>query len=177
MDVKITNVKLFHEYGVGFALQAHVDSVGVAASLRDLIRSADAFRCKLTEWRDSRSLDANAYAWVLIGKIAEATKIPRTDVYRNHVRELGGNTDTVCVREKGAAKLMECWAKNGIGWISETMPSKIPGCVNVMLYYGSSTYDSKQMSRLIDNLIQDARELGIETLTPKDLERMMQEWK
>ncbi len=56
------------------------------------------------------------------------------------------------------------------------MPSKIEGCVNVVLYYGSSTYDTKQMSSLIDQLIFDAKELGIETATPQELARYKEEW-
>jgi hypothetical protein len=57
------------------------------------------------------------------------------------------------------------------------MPSKLEGCTKVILYYGSSEYDTQQMSVLIDHLIADAKELGIETLTPADLERMMVEWR
>ena len=49
--------------------------------------------------------------------------------------------------------------------------------MNVNLYYGSSTYDKPTMSRLIDNIVQDAKALDIETLTPDELERMREEWK
>jgi hypothetical protein len=52
------------------------------------------------------------------------------------------------------------------------MPSKINGCTNVILYYGSSTYNTAQMSLLIDHLVQDAKALGIETMTPQELEAL-----
>lgn len=134
-------------------------------------------RLKLSRWTEKRSLDANAYCFVLIGKIAEATRVPRDEVYREAIRNLGGNYDTVCIQQKAADALCDGWSHNGLGWITEQFPSKLEGCVNVNLYYGSSTYDKPTMSRLIDNIVQDAKELDIETLTPDELERMREEWK
>ena len=110
-----------------------------------------------------RSKDANALAWVLIDKIAEKMSLSKTDVYRSAIREIGGVSETVCVRDKAVDRLREGWQKNGLGWQTDTMPSKLPGCTNVVLYYGSSTYDTQQMSRLIDLLIQEAEQQGIHT--------------
>ena len=113
---------------------------------------------------NKRSKDANAFCWVLVDKIAEKMRIAKSDVYRSAIREIGGVSETVCVRDKAVDRLRSGWEKNGIGWQTETMPSKLPGCTNVVLYYGSSTYDTAQMSRLIDLLIQEAEQLGIPTL-------------
>ena len=123
-----------------------------------------------------RSLDANAYAWVLIDKIAAKTGIRKSEVYRNAIREIGGVSDTICVMDKAVDRLREGWEKNGIGWQTEVMPSKVNGCTNVVLYYGSSVYDSKQMASLIDSLIQDAEAVGIPTITDKEAERMIGKW-
>ena len=111
-----------------------------------------------------RSRDANAFAWVLIDKIAEKMHISKVEVYRNAIREIGGVSEMVCVQDKAVERLRSGWEKNGIGWQTETMPSKLPGCTNVILYYGSSTYDTSQMSRLLDLIIQEAEQLGIPTL-------------
>ena len=46
-----------------------------------------------------------------------------------------------------------------------------------MLYYGSSTFDTKQMSRLIDNIVQDCKAVGIETLTPQQLDALKEGWR
>lgn len=126
--------------------------------------------------RERRSLDANAYAWLLMDKLAEATAVPKSDVYRREVKDVGGNTEIVCVREIAVQKLCEGWQNNGIGWQTDVMNSKIDGCKNVVLYYGSSTFDTKQMSRLIDNIVQDCKALGIETLTPQQLDALKEEW-
>lgn len=127
--------------------------------------------------RKKRSLDANAYAWVLIDKLAERIGIPKTLVYQQYVREIGGNSETVCVLEQAVDKLIEGWNRNGVGWIAEKMPSKLNGCVNVTLYYGSSTYDTAQMSRLIDLIVQDCKANGIETMTPFELDALKERWK
>ena len=60
--------------------------------------------------------------------------------------------------------------------MTEILPSKIAGCVNVVLYYGSSTYDSAQMSRLIDLVVQECQAQGIETKTPEELALLKEDW-
>ena len=117
-----------------------------------------------------RSKDANAFCWVLIDKIAEKMHLSKSEVYRNAIREIGGVSETVCIQDKAVERLRSGWEKNGLGWQTDIIPSKIKGCTNVILYYGSSTYDTSQMSRLIDLLIQDAEQLGIPTLRDEAVE-------
>lgn len=126
--------------------------------------------------RKKRSLDANAYAWVLMDKIAKKLSISKTDVYRESIRDIGGVSEIVCVQDEAVDKLRQGWERHGLGWQTDTMPSKIEGCTNVVLYCGSSMYDTKQMSALIDKIVQDAKELGIETDTPEQIERYKNEW-
>ena len=127
--------------------------------------------------RKKRSLDANAYFWVLADKIATRKGLPgTTDIYRNYIREIGGNREFVCVKEKAVDKLCQGWEHNGLGWVTERFPSKVKGCVNVILFYGSSTYDTEQMSRLIDLCVQDCKALGIETATPRELSLLLDRW-
>lgn len=120
-------------------------------------------------YRKKRSLDANAYAWLLIGKLSERMRLPKDEVYRQHIRELGGY-ETVCVQNEALPRLRDIWERNGLGYQVETFPSKINGCTNCNLYYGSSSFDTKQMSQLIDSLIESCKAVGIETLPPDKLE-------
>ena len=122
-----------------------------------------------------KSRDANAYCWVIIDKIAEKTGIRKSEVYRHAIKEIGGVSTTVCVQDKAVDRLREGWEKNGIGWQTDTLKSRIDGCTNVILYYGSSVYTSQQMSRLIDSLVQEAEGLGIPTY-PEETERMKAQW-
>jgi len=130
---------------------------------------------EVKRWRKKRSLDANAYAWVLIDKIAQATGVPKTEVYRQAIREIGGVSDIVAVPDNAVDKFREGWSKQGIGWQTEILDSK-PGYKRIVVYYGSSTYDTKQMSALIDSLVQEAQALGIETLPPAEIARLQSQW-
>lgn len=132
----------------------------------------DEISVEIKKYRKRRSLDANAYAWVLMDKIAAVLSVDKLDVYRQAIRQIGGVSEIVCVQNTALEKFRAVWEANGIGWQTETMPSKLEGCTNVAVYYGSSTYDTKQMSLLIDHLIQDAKSIGIETMTPSELERL-----
>ena len=132
---------------------------------------------EIKKWRKKRSLDANAYCWVLINKLAEKLGKSRDEVYREAIRSIGGVSDVICVREKAADALIAGWQHNGTGWQAEMMESKIKGCVNVILYYGSSVYDTKQMAALIDHIVQDCEAVGIPTMTDEQIEEMMRGWR
>lgn len=127
---------------------------------------------EIKRFHKHRSLDANAYAWVLIDKIATATYVDKAEVYRQAIRSIGGVSEILCIQNTALEKFRAAWEQNGIGWQTDTMPSKLEGCTNVIVYYGSSTYDTQQMALLIDYLIQDAKSLGIETMSPAELERL-----
>lgn len=131
---------------------------------------------EIKQHRKKRSLSANAYCWVLVDKIAARSGVDKTSVYRETIRNIGGVSDIVCCQDRAVEALRSGWQAHGVGWITETMPSKLEGCTNVILYYGSSTYDTAQMSRLIDLLVMEAKELGIETATPQELNRLREEW-
>lgn len=155
------------------------DRIKVVATVASYIDSLDEnkqYTLIIQEKKKKRSLNANAYAWVLLDKLAAVLHIGKTELYRSYIKEIGGNSDVVCVIDKALDDLRKGWEHNGLGWLTETMPSKIAGCTNVIVYYGSSTYDTAQMSRLIEMIVQDCKENGIETLTPAELQSMCDEW-
>ena len=128
------------------------------------------------KYRKKRSYDANAYFWVLCDRLSEATGIDKETIYREAIKDIGGVSVPVCVKDEAVKMLRKHWEAKGLGWQTETMSSKLEGCTNVVLYYGSSTYDTVQMSRLIDLIIEDCREQGIEILQPERLAAMMEGW-
>lgn len=160
----------------GFALTLYVKNKPAALRFLDAMQQKRAYIAELKEYRKQRSLDANAYFWVLADKLAEVTRIPKEEIYRNAIRDIGGNTLTGCFLAKQADDIQKCWAKNGIGWVSDTLPSKIDGCVTLVLYKGSSEYDTAQMARLIDNIVQDCEAQGIETMTPDERAKLLARW-
>lgn len=141
----------------------------------ELLKETD-IKLVVKKWRNKRSLDANAYFWALVDKLAALLKIPKEELYRGYIRNIGGNSETICIQNRAVDRLIDGWQHNGTGWITETFESKIDGCTNVILYYGSSTYDTEQMSRLIDSVVQDCKAVGIETMTPQELDNLMKVW-
>lgn len=131
---------------------------------------------KIEPVRHKRSLDANGYLWVLCDKIAKEIGTTKVEVYKSHIRDVG-RFDDVCVVEKAAKHFVEKWNEKGDGWLAEIQPvCQINGCEKVRCYYGSSVYDTREMSILINNIIYEAKELDIETLTPNELEELKQKW-
>ena len=124
-----------------------------------------------------RSLSANNYAWVLIDKIAEVTGKTVTEVYQNAIREIGGVSEYYGMKEAAYESFCEIWTKDHLGRQVEIIPgSAKPGWINVRAWKGSSDFDSAQMARLIDSLIQDAEAQGIPTVPDEEVERMVGRW-
>lgn len=131
----------------------------------------------ITKTRKKRSLDANAYLWVLIGKISAAEGIPPDEVYRNAIREAGEFTP-LPIRADALNEFARIWETHGKGWFVDVLDdSKLKGYKLIRAYNGSSTYDTRQMSRLIDYVVQDAKALDIETLTDRELSLLKEGWK
>lgn len=130
---------------------------------------------EVKEHRQKRSLDANAYAWVLIDKLSDAMRITPKEIYRQAIQNIGGNCEVIPIKEEAAERFKQIWENQGLGWPCVDMgKSKIPGYRNLRAYYGSSTYDTRQMAQLIDNLVQDCKALDIETLPPDKLALLME---
>lgn len=142
----------------------------------DDLKGKEKLSIEVKPYRERRSLDANAYFFVLADKLAEKTGVPKETIYREAVKNVGGVSEVVCVKNSAVERLCEAWRRNGLGWQVDTIPSKIEGCTNVVLYYGSSTYNTEQMSRLIDNIVQDCKAVGIETMTPNQIAEMKSRW-
>lgn len=107
--------------------------------------------------------------------MARAVNEPPEEVYKRHIRDIG-NYDVLCVQDKAVENFAQHWCSGHLGRMVETRASKVTGCTTVLAYYGSSDFDKAQMSRLIDNCIQDCRALDIETLPPWQLEGMIEAW-
>ena len=136
----------------------------------------------IVKHRNRRSNDANAYCWVLCTKLADKLSSEgqihtKEDVYREAIRNVGVFRD-IDVALDAEKTLMTVWAHYGTGWFAERVDF-VKGSedkVTLRLYYGSSQYNTKCMSRLIDNLVQDCKALGIETATPAELEHLIKMW-
>lgn len=136
---------------------------------------------ELKEYREKRSLDANAYHWVLVGKIAKALGQSANWVHNNMLRKYGKimvidgqGVYTVLPDTDEAAKIIDEAQTYHLKPTSQVKPGK-GGIMyrTYMMLKGSRDYDTAEMSTLIDGVVRECKELGIETLPPKEIERMM----
>ena len=130
---------------------------------------------EVKDYKEKRSLDANAYMWVLIQKIQEIINVPKEDIYKDLIKTIGVY-EVVPIKNEAVEKFVEAWKKNGLGWVTETTKSKLDGFTNVIAYYGSSSYDTKEMTRLIDLVVQEFEQLGIETKTDEEIKSLLESW-
>lgn len=130
---------------------------------------------EIKEHKEIRSLDANAYMWVLLTKLQEKLKTPKEELYREYIHRIG-SAEILPVKNEAVKRFCEAWHKNGLGWITETTKSKLDGFTNVIAYYGSSSYNTSEMSRLIDEVVQDCKEENIETKSDKEIKNLLNQW-
>lgn len=130
--------------------------------------------------KEKRSLNANAYFHVLVGKIAEVIGAANVEVKNRLIREYGAyeymddHIPTYLIRSEYEDAILR---KDGVHFITVGY-EHISGVdyARMAVMRGSHTYDTKEMSRLIDGTVQEAKGLGIETMPPEELERMINRW-
>lgn len=133
----------------------------------------------LKKWFKKRSLDANAYCWVICDLIAkelskDGTIVTKETVYKDAILQIG-TFEPMIIEEKAYSNIKRIWEKQGLGFLIQEVSRK-DKCIKVHCYYGSSTYDSKEMSLLIQLLVDLAKTLNIETKTPEEINSLLEKW-
>lgn len=164
--------------GLWFCARALAPNKAVAAC--EEIKENTLYDLDVSEHKTRRSLSANAYMWVLLDKLAdvlgaEDPKITKEELYLNFVKQAGVSKN-MTLDEDVAKTIRVAWERLGTGWPTEQIDYEPGGKVSIRFYYGSSTYNTKQMARLIDAVVDACRDQGIETLPPEELERMKSLW-
>ena len=101
--------------------------------------------------------------------------LPSIEIYKNYIKTIGVYRD-IDINEEAENTINKVWSSYGIGWFTERVDLGEDGLIKLRLYYGSSVYNTKQMSRLIDNIVQDCQSVGIETMTPDEIARLTDLW-
>ena len=163
----------------GFGGEQNI-TITVAADFRqqyDELKDSD-IRIDISKWREKRSLDANAYFHVLVNKIAQRLNLSDSEVKRNLVLDYGalardsdGGIIGAMLPESADIRIFYPYAK---AYKEIEQNGKTYVCY--MFYKRTRTLDTKEMSRLIDGTVNEAKSLGIETETPEKLARIKEEW-
>lgn len=179
---KISGVSFSYNTGKPL-ITLEVNEKQSALQMVDELKDAEKLSIKIGKFRAKRSLDANAYLWQLCTMIADKLSdggAPHTkeEIYRKAIKARG-----IC-REQGELPLdfaktsRTAWEMLGTGWITEQVDFEPDGeRVIVRFYYGSSTYNTKQMSRIIDWLVVECQNLGIETKPKAEIDSLLSSWK
>lgn len=133
------------------------------------------YQLEIKLFRKKRSNDANALYWEMCGQLARATNDTPDNIYLRHIRDIA-NYDTICMLTEAVPDFERRWKSNHKGRMVETRESKIPGCTTVRAYYGSSDFDTREMSQLIDNCLQDCEAAGVDTTPPDKISLLLEEW-
>lgn len=134
------------------------------------------YDCEIKEHREKRSLDANALLWVMLDKLADSINSTKEELYLRYVKDCGPFKDFTLTEDE-AKTFRVAWGALGIGWQTEQVDYAQDGNrLIIRAYYGSSTYNTKQMSRMLDAVLQDAKSVGIETMSERELSLIKEAW-
>lgn len=125
---------------------------------------------KIDKYREKRSLNANAYAWQLIGKIGNATRESKEEVYCKMLKDYGQSDLVSVLAHIPVAHYFKYYEEAG----ESTLNGKL--FKHYRVYKGSSEFDTREMSIFIDGIVSEAKNLGIETMTPNEIAKMKDLW-
>ena len=178
---KITGITIdFRTKKLNITFQANEDSEQVTEGLQSLT-ACEKVAVTMKQWKKKRSLDANAYCWLLVSKIASKYRTSKEEIHnlmlsrygQPEIDEKTGTPVMFSVLEHIDLTKREDIHVKAVG--SGTVSGK--RFTHYMLLRGSHTYNTEEMSILIDGVVSEAKELGIETMTPDELARLVAAWK
>ena len=140
--------------------------------LKNIILNGKELTVEIKQYRHKRSIDSNAYMWLLLNEMASICKTTKDELYIEVLSRYGVFTHIV-VKPSIVDRVKAEWRT-----VREVGEIKIGNKTGVQLqcYFGSSTYNTKEMSTLIDGVVQEAKELGIETISGTEIKSMMKAW-
>lgn len=153
-----------------------VSAIAEAGKLQQACNSGKTLTVEVKVKRNTRSNNANSYCWALCTEIAKVIRSSKHEVYQQAIRSIGAFTANL-IREDAVERYTEHWQSHGVGWLVENMGrSSFPGYVVLACYHGSSVYDTKEMSQLIDWLIDEAKGIGIDVISDADRALLLENW-
>ena len=125
----------------------------------------------VTPHREKRSRNANALLWACLGELASALKTDKWEVYLQMLKRYGQYT-YICVRPMAVKAVKKQWREcEEIGHVNINGQDS----VQMLCYFGSSTYNSKEFSILLDGVVSEMKEMGLETPADREMERAIKQ--
>jgi hypothetical protein len=173
MNIKANNIRLFYtEHGKAEIILSTDQSRIDISPLKEVVAKGKALAVEIKQYRQKRSLDANAYLWVLLQKIAEAVNSSKDEVYLQMLERYGVFTHIV-VKPHMVDKVKQEWRT--VRELGEVTVNGKKG-IQLQCFFGSSTYDTKEFSTLLDGVISECKNIGVEVLPEDEIKTMLEEW-
>ena len=118
---------------------------------------------EIKEHKEKRSLSQNNYAWKLITEIGNIIRKSKEEVYFDMLKHYGQSEIVSILSDVNPVGYFKYYEAIGTGMVNNKE------FTHYKIYKGSSEFDSKEMSIFIDGVIQEAQQLGIQTLTPNQI--------
>lgn len=126
---------------------------------------------EVKKWYKKRSLNSNNYAWELITQIGDIVRASKEEIYLEMLKRYGQSQMISVLEEIDVSKFLKYYEEAGKSILNGKTFK------HYKVYTGSSEMDTKQMSILIDGIVSEAKELGIETMPPAKLKALKESWK
>lgn len=136
------------------------------------IKDCEKLSISVKKYREKRSQDANAYMWVLLQKMAVKLNTSKDELYLQMLEKYGVFTHIIA-KPKAVKRVKEEFRT--VRELGEVTVNGVTG-IQLQIYYGSSTYDTLEMSQLIDGVVNECKDLEIETLPPDEIRQMKERW-
>lgn len=127
---------------------------------------------KAAKFRKKRSLDANAMMWACLKEIADVINADKWDIYLRMLKRYGKFTYVV-VKENAVEAMKKQWRECEVVGDYEVNGQK---AVQMLCYFGSSTYDTKEFSKLLNGIVSEMQEMGIQPPPSKEMQRTLENW-
>ena len=136
----------------------------------DSIKDAEILDIKAVKHRKKRSLDANALLWHCLGEMAASLGVDKWGVYLAMLKRYGKYT-YICVKPHVVDAVRQQWRETEVVGEVDINGQR---AIQMLCYFGSSTYDSKEFSVLLDGVVSEMREMGLEPPLPQDLKEAIE---
>lgn len=159
----------------------YVEAPGTLANeLNDLCNKDVDKTIEIKQYREQRSTTANRYMWTLITELSEKLTLPRGDTYIKLLKSYG-KEHQFTIKDEALTELIRSWNfhnttvahTESLCDVTRSFRSKGQLWHDVSCYEGSSGYDSKVFSVLLNGIVSDCETMGINTMTPDEIERLM----
>ena len=147
-------------------------NIAEISKLKEIVEQGKELTVDIKQFRKKRSLDANGMLWAILNQMAEILKTSKDEVYLEMLSRYGVFTHVI-VKADVVEKVKREWKT-----VRELGEVTVNGKTGIQLqcYFGSSTYDSKEFSVLLEGVISEAKELGIDTITEAEKNALLDNW-